>query len=71
MAEHRRNKRKRADVVIQVTNAITGEILGRIGNLSADGMMLVANRPLREDALYQFRFAAHEYVGLVWYRLRY
>jgi len=22
-------------------------------------------------ALYQFRFAAHEYVGLVWYRLRY
>ena len=55
-AEHRRNPRKRADVIIQVTNAITGETLGRIGNLSNDGMMLVANRPVREDALYQFVF---------------
>jgi len=55
-AEHRRNKRKRADAIMQVTNAITGEIVGRVGNLSADGMMLVASRPLREDALYQFIF---------------
>jgi hypothetical protein len=54
--EHRRNKRKRADVIVQVTNALTGEVMGRVGNLSTDGMMLVANRALREDALYQFVF---------------
>lgn len=55
-AEHRRNPRKRADVIIQVANAITGETMGRIGNLSSDGMMLVASRPVREDALYQLVF---------------
>lgn len=55
-SEHRRNKRKRADVIVQVTNAITGEVMGRVGNLSSDGMMLVANKPVREDALYQVTF---------------
>lgn len=56
MNNHRRAQRKRADVIIQVTNAITGEIMGRIGNLSADGMMLIASRPVQDDALYQFVF---------------
>src|SRR5262249_16934596 len=56
MAEHRRAPRVAAGEAIQVTNAITGEIAGRVGNLSVDGMMLVANRPAREDALYQFAF---------------
>lgn len=55
-SEHRRNKRKRADVIVQVTNAITGEVMGRVGNLSTDGMMLVASKPVREDALYQVSF---------------
>ena len=55
-AEHRRTKRKRADAIMQVTNAITGEIMGRVGNLSADGMMLIAAKPVREDALYQVIF---------------
>ncbi|UXI67903.1 PilZ domain-containing protein [Tahibacter amnicola] len=57
MVEHRRAPRKRAEEIIQVTNAITGEVVGRVGNLSIDGMMLVANRPAREDALYQFIFS--------------
>lgn len=56
MTEHRRAQRKRADIVIQVTNAITGEIMGRIGNLSAEGLMLITSRPVRDDALYQFIF---------------
>lgn len=56
VTEHRRTQRKRADIMIQVTNAVTGEIMGRIGNLSADGMMLIANRALRDDALYQLVF---------------
>lgn len=56
MVEHRRAPRRRAEEVIQVTNAITGEAFGRIGNLSIDGVMLVTERPAREDALYQFTF---------------
>ena len=53
MIEHRRSPRKPPGVVIQVTNTLTGEIVGRLGNISADGMMLVASRPIAEDALYQ------------------
>ena len=56
MVEHRRAPRIRVGEAIQVTNAITGEIAGRVGNLSLDGMMLVANRPAREDTLYQLSF---------------
>ena len=53
MIEHRRSPRKPPSVSIQVTNTLTGEVIGRLGNLSIDGMMLVANRPIVEDALYQ------------------
>lgn len=56
MVEHRRAPRIRVDEVIQVVNAMTGDVAGRIGNLSIDGMMLVTERALREDALYQYAF---------------
>ena len=56
MNEHRRAPRRQADAIVQVTNSITGQIAGRVGNLSVDGMMLVANHPARDDTLYQFVF---------------
>lgn len=56
MAEHRRSQRKRAQRAIQVNNAMTGDAIGRIGNLSIDGMMMVASQPMRENALFQFTF---------------
>lgn len=56
MNEHRRNKRKAVDRAIEVTNAMTGVAIGRIGNISVDGMMLIAYTPMREDALYQLSF---------------
>lgn len=56
MNEHRRNKRKPPDRAIEVTNAMTGAPVGRIGNLSIDGMMMIAYAPVRADALYQFTF---------------
>ncbi len=56
MTENRRARRQRAETAIQVTDTLTGEVIGRVGNLSLDGMMLIANRPVREDALYQFAF---------------
>ena len=54
--EHRRSQRKRARHTIPVTNAITGQQIGHIGNLSIDGMLLISNRRLPEDALFQFTF---------------
>jgi hypothetical protein len=57
MTEHRRSKRKPPDQPIEVVNAMTGHVVGQIGNLSSDGMMLVANEPFRDDALYQFTFS--------------
>jgi hypothetical protein len=56
MTEHRRSQRKRAHHAIHVTNAITGQEIGHIGNLSVDGMLLIGNQRLLEDALFQFNF---------------
>ena len=56
MIEHRRSPRKPPAMVIHVTNTLTGDVIGRLGNLSIDGMMLVANKPVVEDGLYQLQF---------------
>ena len=59
MREHRRSKRRHPDQPVQVVNTMTGESIGQIGNLSHDGMMLIASREIRADALYQFSFPLH------------
>ena len=56
MNEKRRLPRKRPDVALHVTDAMTGEVVGHIGNLSQEGMLLLAQRPIVDDALYQFMF---------------
>ena len=56
MTENRRSRRKRAPHAIQVTNSLTGEVIGHVGNLSIDGMLLIASRKLPENALFQFNF---------------
>jgi len=55
-SEQRRAMRKAALAPIEVSDALTGENLGRIGNLSRNGMMLIGRRTLTADALYQLRF---------------
>ena len=55
-AEQRRSRRKNPESTVQVVNAMTGHSMGRVGNLSIDGMMLIATTPTRENALYQFVF---------------
>lgn len=57
MSEHRRNTRKRAHHAIAVKDAIGGQQMGYVGNLSIDGMLLIANRKLPDNALFQFNFA--------------
>ncbi|HEX5353894.1 MAG TPA: PilZ domain-containing protein [Rhodanobacteraceae bacterium] len=54
--ERRSATRKPTPVPIEVIDSISGENIGRVGNLSRTGMMLICHRPLRDDALYQLRF---------------
>lgn len=49
MNEHRRSRRKPAYLTIPVVNKMTGQTLGRIGNLSADGMLLVCEAPITQS----------------------
>ena len=54
--EHRRSPRRKVAETVPVSDVMTEEVVGRIGNLSAGGMLLMAGVPLTEDAMYQFRF---------------
>jgi hypothetical protein len=59
-SEHRRNQRKRVHHAIAVNDAITGQQIGHVGNLSVDGMLLISSRQLPEDALFQLSFELPE-----------
>lgn len=56
MIEKRRLPRKRPAAPLQVTDTMTGRVVGQIGNLSLEGMMLLADVAIADDALYQFSF---------------
>lgn len=61
--ENRRSKRRNLDQVVQVSDAMTGAVIGRIGNVSADGLMLIADVPVVEDGLMQLVFSLPEEHG--------
>lgn len=63
MVEHRRSRRKKAQQAIPVTNSINSETIGYVGNLSIDGMLLIANRALPDNALFQFNFELPRQAG--------
>ncbi|MFL6593393.1 MAG: PilZ domain-containing protein [Luteimonas sp.] len=54
--EFRRAKRRKVADTILVTDAMTDSVVGRLGNISETGMLVMASAPLVEDALYQLRF---------------
>ena len=54
--KRRRTVRKRPEVNLRVTDAMSGDPVGHLGNLSIDGMMLIARTPIVDDGLYQFVF---------------
>lgn len=54
--EYRRAKRRRATLDIVVIDAMTDQVVGKIGNLSESGVLLILGAPPCADALYQFRF---------------
>jgi hypothetical protein len=61
--EFRRARRRKALDTILVTDTMTERVLGRVGNLSETGMLLIASQPLVEDALYQIRFTLSDEVA--------
>jgi len=51
---NRRNtERKRASPAATVTDAISGQAMGYVGNVSSSGMLLIGPRTPRSEALYQ------------------
>lgn len=56
MNEYRRNRRRSAAGTIAVSDAMTGAQVGRLGNLSESGLLLIGASPMTDDALYQLSF---------------
>ena len=51
-----RRARRRKVHGIEVTDTMTGEMVGYLSNLSETGMLLILGRALNSDALHQMRF---------------
>ncbi|KRG70025.1 PilZ domain-containing protein [Pseudoxanthomonas dokdonensis] len=61
--EARRAARRHVVEPMQVSNTMTEQVIGRVGNVSETGMLLIASVPLVEDALYQLRFSIRDARG--------
>jgi len=55
MNEYRRATRRKSGE-IDVTDTMTGQVIGKVSNLSETGMLLILGHALTSDALYQLRF---------------
>jgi hypothetical protein len=53
MQEKRQSPRKVADQVLEMYDQITGDSLGRIVNISAEGFMLLSQEPMITGTVYQ------------------
>lgn len=55
--EQRRHPRRAVVGRVEVFDTIAEEAVGILGDVSAGGLLLIANGPLPDDALFQFRFS--------------
>ena len=62
MNDYRRAKRRKVGN-IDVTDTMTGQVIGKLSNLSETGMLLILGQPLISDSLYQLRFALPDEAG--------
>ena len=51
--EQRKAPRKIANEILEVTDQITGTHLGRVVNISAEGLMLLSSSPIDTGSVYQ------------------
>ena len=61
--EYRRAKRRKVGFDVDVTDTMTGHVIGKLSNLSETGMLLILGQPLTSDALYQLRFTLVDDAG--------
>lgn len=54
--EFRRARRREVDGTVPVVDAMLGTRVGRLGNVSETGLLLIGSTPLADDALYQLAF---------------
>ncbi|HDS0950768.1 TPA: PilZ domain-containing protein [Stenotrophomonas maltophilia] len=52
----RRAPRRQVADLVPVTDQMRECVVGRLGNVSETGMLMLSSTALRDDALYQFRF---------------
>ena len=55
MIEKRQSTRKIADEVLEVSDQITGTQIGRVVNISAEGLMLLSQEPVVTGSVYQLK----------------
>lgn len=55
--DQRRALRKRANFTAVVTDVISGQPMGHLGNLSTTGMLLISTHAPRSAAIYQVRLS--------------
>ena len=53
MKEQRKSPRKIANEVLEVSDQITGAQIGRVVNISAEGLMLLSQEPIVIGSVYQ------------------
>ncbi|WP_045769791.1 PilZ domain-containing protein [Xanthomonas albilineans] len=56
IAEARRSPRRPVPDMVPVLDMMEEVVIGRLGNVSEHGMLLLASAHLHDDALYQLRF---------------
>ncbi|MBD8527884.1 PilZ domain-containing protein [Pseudomarimonas arenosa] len=66
MTEYRRSKRRQVPQVVEVVDTMTEQVVGRIGNISETGMLLVTGHPGCDDGLYQLQFQLPGPQGVTW-----
>lgn len=53
----RRAPRRQVAELVPVTDMMAESVIGRLGNVSETGMLMLASVPMHDDALYQLQFA--------------
>ena len=61
--EYRRAKRRKVGFDVDVTDTMTGHVIGKLSNLSETGMLLILGEALTSDALFQLRFTLNDGQG--------
>jgi len=59
-SEFRRARRRKVTGAVSVIDTMTDTVIGRLVNISETGMLIIANVPMVDDALYQLRFNLQE-----------